>query len=66
MVAVPMQIREGLLCHGRDEAQTAFKVIIPSAFSGIAPHSSSYLEGDRETMVVALQRAGCRSHGKPA
>ncbi|MDZ4383614.1 MAG: phosphate ABC transporter permease subunit PstC, partial [Thermodesulfovibrionia bacterium] len=36
MIAVPMHIREGSYAMGATKFQTAFKVIIPSAFSGIA------------------------------
>jgi phosphate transport system permease protein len=36
MKAVPMQIREGSYAMGATKFQTAFKVVIPSAFSGIA------------------------------
>ncbi len=36
MKAVPMHIREGSYAMGATKFQTAFKVIIPSAFSGIA------------------------------
>jgi phosphate transport system permease protein len=36
MKAVPMHIREGSYAMGATKFQTSFKVIIPSAFSGIA------------------------------
>lgn len=55
MKAVPMQIREGSYAMGATKFQTAFKVIIPAAFSGIAAAfiiASSRAIG--ETMVVAI------------
>lgn len=55
MRAVPMHIREGSYAMGATKFQTAFKVIIPSAFSGIA---AAFLIGISravgETMVVAI------------
>lgn len=55
MRAVPMQIREGSYAMGATKFQTAFRVIIPSAFSGIA---ASFIIGISraigETMVVAI------------
>jgi len=41
MKAVPMQIREGSYATGATKFQTAFKVVIPAAFSGLQPPSSS-------------------------
>ncbi|MBM4278844.1 MAG: phosphate ABC transporter permease subunit PstC [Deltaproteobacteria bacterium] len=55
MKAVPMHIREGSYAMGATKFQTAFKVIIPSAFSGIA---AAFIIGISraigETMVVAI------------
>ncbi len=55
MRAVPMHIREGSYATGATKFQTAFKVVIPSAFSGIA---AAFLIGISraigETMVVAI------------
>jgi phosphate transport system permease protein len=55
MKAVPMQIREGSYAMGATKFQTAIKVIIPSAFSGIA---AAFIMGISraigETMVVAI------------
>lgn len=55
MKAVPMQIREGSYAMGATRFQTAFKVIIPAAFSGIA---AAFIVGISraigETMVVAI------------
>jgi len=55
MKAVPMHIREGSYAMGATKFQTAFRVVIPSAFSGIA---AAYIIGISraigETMVVAI------------
>jgi phosphate transport system permease protein len=55
MKAVPMHIREGSYAMGATKFQTAFKVVIPSAFSGIA---AAFIIGISraigETMVVAI------------
>ncbi len=55
MKAVPMHIREGSYAMGATKFQTAFRVIIPSAFSGIA---AAFIIGISraigETMVVAI------------
>ena len=55
MKAVPMHIREGSYAMGATKFQTAFKVIIPAAFSGIA---AAFIIGISraigETMVVAI------------
>jgi phosphate transport system permease protein len=55
MHAVPVQIREGSYAMGATRLQTALRVLIPSAFSGIA---SAYVLGFSravgETMVVAI------------
>jgi phosphate transport system permease protein len=55
MKAVPAQIREGSYAMGATRLQTALRVIVPSAFSGIA---SAYVLGFSraigETMVVAI------------
>jgi len=55
MKAVPMHIREGSYAMGATKLQTAFKVVIPSAFSGIA---AAFIMGISraigETMVVAI------------
>ncbi|MBI4619496.1 MAG: phosphate ABC transporter permease subunit PstC [Desulfobacterales bacterium] len=59
MIAVPMHIREGSYATGATKFQTAFKVIIPSAFSGIA---AAFIIGISraigETMVVAIAAGG--------
>ncbi len=59
MKAVPMHIREGSYAMGATKLQTAFKVIIPSAFSGIA---AAFIIGISraigETMVVAIAAGG--------
>ncbi len=55
MRAVPLHLREGSLALGASNFQTSFKVIVPSAFSGIA--SAYVLAISRalgETMVVAI------------
>ncbi len=55
MKAVPMHIREGSYAMGATRLQTAFKVVIPAAFSGIA---AAFIMGVSraigETMVVAI------------
>ena len=55
MKAVPVTIREGSYAMGATRMQTALRVLIPAAFSGIA---SAYVLGFSravgETMVVAL------------
>jgi len=55
MHAVPMYIREGSYAMGATRMQTAFKVIMPSAFSGV---TAAYILGISralgETMVVAV------------
>jgi phosphate transport system permease protein len=55
MKAVPMHIREGSYAMGATRLQTALRVLIPSAFSGIA---SAYVLGFSravgETMIVAV------------
>ncbi|MBI5409413.1 MAG: phosphate ABC transporter permease subunit PstC [Nitrospirae bacterium] len=55
MKAVPMYIREGSYAMGATKLQTAFKVVIPAAFSGIA---AAFIMGISraigETMVVAI------------
>lgn len=55
MRAVPMHIREGSYALGATRIQTAFKVVLPSAFSGV---TSAYILGFSraigETMVVAI------------
>ncbi|MBI2986447.1 MAG: phosphate ABC transporter permease subunit PstC [Deltaproteobacteria bacterium] len=55
MRAVPVHIREGSYAMGATRLQTAVRVLIPSAFSGIA---SAYVLGFSravgETMVVAI------------
>lgn len=59
MRAVPMHIREGSFAMGATKLQTSFKVIIPSAFSGIA---AAFIIGISraigETMVVAIAAGG--------
>lgn len=53
--AVPMHLREGSYAMGATRLQTALRVVIPSAFSGIA---AAYILGISraigETMVVAI------------
>jgi phosphate transport system permease protein len=55
MRAVPVHIREGSYAMGATRLQTALRVLIPSAFSGIA---SAYVLGFSravgETMIVAI------------
>lgn len=55
MKAVPIHIREGSYAMGATRLQTAIRVLIPSAFSGIA---SAYVLGFSravgETMIVAV------------
>jgi len=55
MKAVPMHIKEGSYAMGATKLQTAFKVVIPAAFSGIA---AAFIIGISraigETMVVAI------------
>ena len=55
MRAVPMHMREGAYAMGATKMQTAFRVIFPSAFSGI---TAAYILGISraigETMVVAI------------
>ena len=55
MRAVPMSLREGSYAMGATRLQTALKVVVPAAFSGIA---SAYILGISravgETMIVAV------------
>jgi len=55
MRAVPMNLREGSYAMGATRFQTAIKVVVPSAFSGIA---SAYILGISravgETMILAV------------
>lgn len=55
MHAVPMHIREGSYAMGATKMQTALKVVVPSAFSGI---TAAYILGISralgETMIVAV------------
>lgn len=55
MKAVPMHMREGSFATGATKFQTAFKVVIPASFSGIA---AAFIMGISraigETMVVAV------------
>jgi phosphate transport system permease protein len=55
MRAVPMSLREGSYAMGATRLQTALKVVVPSAFSGIA---SAYILGISravgETMILAV------------
>jgi phosphate transport system permease protein len=55
MRAVPMSLREGSYAMGATRLQTALKVVIPAAFSGIA---AAYILGISraigETMIVAV------------
>ena len=55
MRAVPMNLREGSYAMGATRLQTAFKVVVPAAFSGIA---AAYILGMSravgETMILAV------------
>ena len=55
MRAVPMHLREGSYATGATRMQTAWRVIVPSAFSGI---TAAYILGISraigETMIVAI------------
>lgn len=55
MRAVPMALREGSYATGATRLQTALRVVVPSAFSGIA---SAYILGVSravgETMILAV------------
>ena len=55
MRAVPMSLREGSYAMGATRFQTAVKVVVPAAFSGIA---SAYILGISravgETMILAV------------
>jgi phosphate transport system permease protein len=55
LYAVPNNLREGAYALGADRLQTIFRVVLPSALSGIA--ASVILAGSRavgETMIVAI------------
>jgi phosphate transport system permease protein len=55
MRAVPMSLREGSFAMGANRVETALKVVVPAAFSGIA--AACILAASRavgETMVVAI------------
>jgi phosphate transport system permease protein len=55
MYAVPQSLREGAYALGSSKLQVALKVVVPSAFSGIA--ASVLLGGSRaigETMILAI------------
>ncbi len=55
MKAVPMHIREGSYAMGATRLQTAFRVVVPSAFSGIsAAYVLAFSRAVGETMVVAI------------
>jgi phosphate transport system permease protein len=62
MRAVPMSLREGSYAMGATRLQTALRVVVPAAFSGIA---SAYILGISravgETMIVAVA-AGMQPH----
>ena len=55
MRAVPMRLREGSYAMGATRFQTAVRVVVPAAFSGIA---AAYILGISraigETMIVAI------------
>jgi phosphate transport system permease protein len=55
MRAVPMSLREGSYAMGATRLQTALRVVVPAAFSGIA---SAYILGISravgETMILAV------------
>jgi phosphate transport system permease protein len=53
--AVPIHIREGSYAMGATRLQTAFRVLVPSAFSGIAAaYVLAFSRAVGETMVVAI------------
>ena len=55
MRAVPMHIREGSYAMGATRLQTALKVVMPSAFSGMtAAYVLGFSRAIGETMVVAI------------
>jgi phosphate transport system permease protein len=55
MRAVPMHIREGSYAMGATRLQTALRVVMPSAFSGIsAAYVLAFSRAIGETMVVAI------------
>ncbi len=55
MRAVPVQMREGSYAMGATRMQTAFKVVIPAAFSGIiAAYILGISRAVGETMIAAL------------
>ena len=64
MRAVPMSLREGSYAMGATRFQTAVRVVVPAALSGIA---SAYILGISravgETMIVAVAMTG-RSRGR--
>ena len=55
MRAVPMHLREGSYAMGATRSQTAWKVVTPAAFSGLAAaYILAISRAVGETMVVAL------------
>ncbi len=55
MRAVPMDLREGSFAMGATRLQTSFKVVVPSAFSGITvAYILAISRAVGETMVVAI------------
>jgi phosphate transport system permease protein len=55
MKAVPVHIREGSYAMGATRLQTALRVLVPSAFSGIAAaYVLAFSRAVGETMVVAI------------
>jgi len=55
MRAVPMALREGSYATGATRLQTALRVVVPSAFSGIAAaHVLAFSRAVGETMIVAI------------
>jgi phosphate transport system permease protein len=55
MRAVPMSLREASYASGSTRLQTAFRVIVPAAFSGIASaYVLAFSRAIGETMVVAI------------
>jgi len=55
MRAVPMQLREGSYAMGATRLQTAVKVLLPAAFSGVtAAYILAFARAIGETMIVAI------------
>jgi phosphate transport system permease protein len=55
MKAVPMDLREGAYAMGSTKAQTAIRVVLPAAFSGVAAACTlAVARAVGETMIVAI------------